>query len=165
MSRLGLEPRTLSLIGIGEPALPWYTTAMVTDALLDSFPVSRYDASVAEVLNEIAEYQQLHADWDAEGALPVAQVAARLASWLVQMVAHTSRHQGIPWQAPVAGPNADGGINLEWQSEDRGLFVMIRPGERQLVECLIEEADTQPRRETLSVWDTIDLALWAMGSQ
>jgi hypothetical protein len=138
---------------------------MVTDALLDSFPISRYDASVAEVLNEIADYQQLQADWDAEGALPVAQVAARLAAWLVQMVALTSRHQGVSWQAPVAGPNADGGINLEWEGADRGLFVMIQPGERQFVECIIEEAGKQPRRETLSVWDTIDLALWAMGSE
>jgi hypothetical protein len=74
---------------------------MVSDALLDSFPISRYDASVAEVLKEIAEYEKLPADWDAEGALPISPEAARLAAWLVQMVALSSRHQrGSPGSPP-----------------------------------------------------------------
>src|SRR5436190_21569446 len=86
--------------GIGKPCRLWYTTPMVTEALLDSFPVSRYDTSVAEVLNEISEYGQLRADWDAEGALPISQEATRLASWLVQMVALTAKHEGVSWQPP-----------------------------------------------------------------
>jgi hypothetical protein len=138
---------------------------MVSDVLLDSFPVSRYDASVAEVLKEIGEYENLPADWDAEGALPVSPEAGRLAAWLVQMVALSARHQGISWQPPVVGPNADGGINLEWESEGRQLFVMIRPGQQPFVECVTEEVGVSPRRQTLSAWDTMDLALWAISGQ
>src|SRR2546425_10700689 len=81
----------------------WYTTAMVTDALLDSFPVSRYDTSVSEVLQEIGEYQTLQADWDAEGALPASQEAVSLAALLVQMMVLSTKHQGISWQPPVVG--------------------------------------------------------------
>src|SRR5207245_241286 len=90
-----------TLLRMVTPLYPWYITAMVTDALLDSFPVSRYDTSVAEVLKEIGQYQKLQADWDAEGALPVSQEAAWLAAWLVQVVALSAKHQGISWQPPV----------------------------------------------------------------
>ena len=68
---------------------------MVTDTLIDSFPVSQYDASVAEVLQEIDEYRKLRPDWDSEGALPISEEAARLAVWLVQMVALSARHQSV----------------------------------------------------------------------
>ncbi len=135
---------------------------MVTDTLLDSFPVSRYDASVAEVLKEIGEYQSLPADWDAEGALPISQESARLAAWLVQMVALSAKYQGISWQPPIVGPNADGGMNLEWEGDGRQLFVMITPGQQPFVECVTEERGASPRREILSAWDTIDLILWAL---
>ena len=103
---------------------------MVTDTLIDSFPVSQYDASVAEVLKEIGEYQSLKADWNSEGALAVSPEAAHLAAWLVQMVALSARHQGVSWQPPVVGPSADGGINLEWDGADRQLLVMVRPGQQ-----------------------------------
>ena len=138
---------------------------MVTDALLDSFPVSRYDTSVAEVLKEIGEYQKLPADWDAEGALPVSQEAAWLAAWLVQIVALSAKQQGISWQPPVVGPNADGGINLEWEGGGRQLFLMIRPEQLPSVECVTEELGVPPRRHTLSAWDTIDLILWVIRSE
>jgi hypothetical protein len=118
---------------------------------------------VAEVLKEIDAYEHLPADWDAAGALPISPEAARLAAWLVQRVAHSARHQGISWQPPVVGPNADGGINLEWEGEGRQLFVMIRPGQPPFVECVTEEAGAPSRRQTLSLWDTIDPALWAIG--
>ena len=72
---------------------------MVTDVLLDSFPLSRYDPSVTEVLREIDEYQKLEADWDSERALPISPEAARLAAWLVQLVAHSARQQGLLWQS------------------------------------------------------------------
>ena len=79
---------------------------MVTDALLDSFPVAQYDASVAEVLKGIGEYQKLVADWDSTGALPVSPDVVHLAAWLVQMVAH----------------NDSGSARLSIQ------FSMVRPG-------------------------------------
>jgi hypothetical protein len=130
----------------GTPA-SWYTT-IATDALLDSFPISRYDSSVAQVLKENGDYQKLQADWDAEGALPVSPEAARLAAWLVQMEALSAKHQGICWQAPVVGPNADGGINLEWEGDGRQLFVMDRPGQQVPIECVTEEPGVPPRRHT-----------------
>jgi hypothetical protein len=132
---------------------------LVTDALLDTFPVSRYDASLAEVLREIEQYQELAADWDGEGALPVSRGAARLAAWLAQMVALTARHRGIAGRAPVVGPNADGGINLEWEGDDRQLFIILRPTEPHVVECVIEEAGAPPARQSMSIWDVIDQAL------
>jgi hypothetical protein len=138
---------------------------MVTDALIESFPVSQYDASVAEVLTEISEYQKLGADWDSEGALPVSQSAARLAAWLVQMVAHSTKHQGAAWQPPVVGPNADGGINLEWEGDGRQVFVVVPPGEQPSMECVIEEAGIEPRRQIVTIWDAIDLALWALSGE
>jgi hypothetical protein len=138
---------------------------LVTDTLIDSFPVAQYDSSVAEVLKEIDEYQKLGPDWDSEGALPISEEATRLAVWLVQMVALSARHQGVPWQAPVAGPNADGGINLEWESKGRQLLVIIQPGQLPIVECVIEEGGKAPRRLQASVWETIDHALWAISGQ
>jgi hypothetical protein len=135
---------------------------MVTDTLIDSFPVSQYDASVAEVLKEIDEYQKLGPDWDSEGALPISEEAAHLAVWLVQMVALSAKHQRVSWQAPVAGPNADGGINLEWESKGRRLLVIVLPGQVPDVECVIEEDGIAPRGLQASVWDSIDHALWAM---
>jgi hypothetical protein len=135
---------------------------LVTDTLIDSFPVSQYDASVAEVLQAIEEYQKLGPDWDSEGALPISEEAAHLAVWLVQMVALSAKHQRVSWQAPVAGPNADGGINLEWESKGRRLLVIARPGQVPVVECVIEEDGEAPRRLQASVWDCIDHALWAM---
>ena len=69
---------------------------------------------------------------------------------------------GIAWQPPVVGPNADGGINREWEGESRQLFVMIRPRQQPFVECVTEEPGALPRRQTLSVWDTMDLALGAI---
>jgi hypothetical protein len=138
---------------------------MVADALLNSFPVSRYDSSVAEVLKEIGDYAKLEADWDSEGALPVATEAARLAAWLVQMVAMSARHQGIQWQPPVVGPGADGGIHLEWEGAGRDAFVIVPAAGGSLVECVTEENGSSPRRETLSAWDAIDSVLWALGEQ
>lgn len=137
---------------------------MVTDTLLESFPLSQYDASVAEVLNEIAGYQELEADWDAEGALPVSPEVSHLATWLVQMVALSAKHQKAAWQPPLVGPSADGGINLEWESAGRQLLVMIRPGHPHLAECIIHEAGSPPRRRIASVWEAIDQALWAISS-
>jgi hypothetical protein len=138
---------------------------LVSDALIDSFPVSQYDASVAEVLEEISEYQDLKPDWDSEGALPISQQATRLAAWLVQMVALSARHQGVSWQAPVVGPNADGGINLEWESKGRQLLVIVRPEQQPVVECVIAEEGNPPRRLQVSVWDSIDQALWAINGE
>jgi hypothetical protein len=138
---------------------------MVADALLDSFPVTQYDASVAEVLEEIREYQKLDADWDSEGACPVSLEAGRLAAWLVQMVALSARLQGAPWEPPVVGPNADGGINLEWDGKSRHVLVMIRPGDQPHVECILDEGVSPPRRQIVSPWVAIDLALWAISTK
>ena len=110
------------------------------------------------------QYQELEADWDAEGALPVSPDVSHLATWLVQMVALSAKHQKVAWQPPVVGPSADGGINLEWESAERQLLVMIRPGQPHLAECIIQEAGSPPRRRIVSVWDAIDQALWAISS-
>jgi hypothetical protein len=138
---------------------------LVTDTLIDSFPVSQYDTSVAEVLQEIDEYRKLESDWDSEGALPISEEAARVAAWLVQMVALSARHQGVTWQAPVAGPSADGGINLEWESPDRQLLVIIQPEHLPIVECVIEEGRKSPHRVHVSGWAAIDYALWAISGR
>lgn len=138
---------------------------MVKDALLESFPTSRYDAGVAEVLKEIGEYQHLGSDWDSEGALPVTEEAVRLAAWLVQLVALSTRLQGVPWQSPVVGPSADGGINLEWGEEGRQVFVAVPAAGEHLVECVTEEPGSPPRRQTVSAWEAIDSVLWALSGK
>jgi hypothetical protein len=136
---------------------------LVTEALLDSFPVSRYDTSLADVLNEIEEYAKLGPNWDSEGALPISAESTRLAAWLVQLVAHTARHRSISWRPPVVGPNADGGINLEWSREGRQVLMLIRPGQL-LVEGIIEQSGCRPTRKMFTVWDAIDEALSAISS-
>jgi hypothetical protein len=130
-----------------------------------SAPVSRYDASVAEVLKEIAEYQKLGADWDSEGALPISPEAVRLASWLVQSVAISAKKQGISWHPPIVGPSADGGINLEWEGDDRQVFLMIRPHQLQHVECVIEKSGARPTRQTISIWNAIEQSLEAISRE
>ena len=135
----------------------------MTEALLDSFPVSQYDASLADVLSEIEGYAKLGPDWDSEGASPIDPESTRLAAWLVKLVAHTARHQAISWQPPVVGPNADGGINLEWGGDGRQALMLIRPGQ-PLVEGIIEPSGCRPTRKMLTIWDAIDEALSAMGN-
>jgi hypothetical protein len=136
---------------------------VIADTLLDSFPTSRYDASVAEVLNEIRTFQGLEADWDSEEAFPMSSEAIRLACLIVQMVAREARNQRVSWQPPGVGPNPDGGIDLEWEGGSRRVLMIIRPVEPPSVECIVEEVGSQPRREMLSAWDAFDRALWAIG--
>lgn len=137
---------------------------MVTEALIETFPVARYDASLAQVLEEIAAALALPDDWDGEGALPISSEATQLAAWLVQMVAHSARHHGLTWRPPVVGPNPDGGINIEWEGTTRQLFVLIRPDQQPLVECVVEETGSMPQRQMVSAWEAIDLALSTLPS-
>jgi len=51
---------------------------------------------------------------------------------------------GYPWKAPDITPNADGGIDLLWESASRRLLVMLNPS-RSEVKCVVRLSGSAPR--------------------
>lgn len=127
-------------------------------------PVSRSRARVAGVLDEIDGYRSLEEDWDLEGALPIDDGAAELASRIVKLIDAMALQQGIPWREPVVGPHANGGILATWGGPGRRVIVMTQPGLPYSVECVIETDDSRPSRHVVSVADAVEHALWALSA-
>jgi hypothetical protein len=120
---------------------------------------------VADALKEIEEYKSLDADWDLEGALPVDREAADLAARLVELVDTGARQREVPWQTPVVGPIADGGIALTWEGKNRRVLTITHPGQSLTVECVRKLADTQPERQIISLDAAVEHALWALSGE
>jgi hypothetical protein len=95
-------------------------------------------ASVAEVLAELDEYRSLEADWDLEGAEPIDPESHRLARTIVEAVASRSGPAEVPWQRHDTAPGPDGSVMLTWEGNDRHVLMIARPGEPDIVECILQ---------------------------
>jgi hypothetical protein len=127
--------------------------------------IAQSDSRVKEVLREIEEYTALDADWDLEGAQPVDRGAADLAARLAELVDVNARQREVPWQTPVVGPVADGGIALTWEGTNRRVLTITRPGQPLALECVRKEANSPPVQQTVSVDGAMELALWALSGE
>jgi hypothetical protein len=88
-------------------------------------PPARAAVSLAPVIDRLAEYARLPANWDSYGSPPVSGVALAEALRLLVMAQDrlATAGQGIvPYHtAPVPG----GGVQLEWRGRDAGLEVLV----------------------------------------
>jgi hypothetical protein len=138
--------------------LPVIPHVLVTEA-----PIDRSRSS--EPLKEIIEYATYEADWDLEGALPIAPEAIELASLLVQQVDRQAMSEDVPWQSPTVSPDPDGGIDLIWGNVDQRVIILTRPGQTDTVECIIKKEGTKPQRENLPIEEAVRRALWAISGK
>jgi hypothetical protein len=106
----------------------------------------------------------LEADWDLEGAPPIDRTALETAAQIVQLVESSAWRQGLNWQPPVVGPDPDGGIDLVWEGVSRRALLTARPQQDLTVECVTREGDAPPIRQTVSIADAVNQALWALDS-
>jgi hypothetical protein len=139
--------------------------ACVTILVMSKPVLAQSDPRVKEILREIEQYTTLGADWDLEGALPVDREAAELAARLAELVDVKARQRGVPWQTPVVGPVADGGVALTWEGTNRRVLTITRPGQVLDLECVRKEANSPPVQQTVSLDDAVELALWALSGE
>jgi len=135
---------------------------MIEPGVMTETPIT---ASVAEVLAELDEYRSLEADWDLEGAEPIDPESLRLARTIVEAVASRSGPAEAPWQRPDTAPGPDGSVMLTWEENDRHVLMIARPGEPDIVECILQEATSPPQRRMLPLVEAVDRALWALSGK
>jgi hypothetical protein len=134
------------------------TNAPVTE------PKIRPTARLTEVLNQIAQLQELDDDWDLDGAHGIDPEAIRLASRLVRDVEEVAWQADVPWQPPEIGPVPDGSVALTWEGSIRQALMVFRPGQSTRVECITREEGKQPVRQVVAETEAVQLALSALGS-
>src|SRR6266849_4187812 len=88
----------------------------------------RSNGRLSEVLEEIAQLQELDEDWDLDGACPIDPQALRLASRVLRSVAAIAAQEGVNWQPPEIGPVPDGSVAITWEGRQRDTLMLFRPG-------------------------------------
>ncbi len=84
--------------------------------------------SLRPALRRIAEFASLPADWDAEGADPLAARAVAEACLLIEAVAERQEQRTGIRQAPwTSSPLPDGGVQVEWLGRSARVDVEIAP--------------------------------------
>jgi hypothetical protein len=125
------EPRWQSAIALG----PFFRTTTATlgtpariERLAYTSAASHPVHAIAQTLQKLNEFVRLEAGWDSYAAEPVSELAINSArSLLLALPGFVDDCAGSEFVPFAVVPLANGGIQIEWRAEDRGIEVEIDP--------------------------------------